>query len=199
MDEMKTLRERDTELEKLWVEFGDLPMNPDTEEIEAPFLGFPAGTNREDIWHWFDERHSKGVSYLLYGIPSYEKNGKKNKSAKPEDCDSSNGLNGRYAKLAKDLRNAAEYGKSKMGCDDGGTCNFDSPTLYLPRWDKEKVKKAAEVAGLKCFEWKPFGRTFWVFSVPYAGQGYTRTYAAEAISAYLNDVGYDAGMYYQAD
>lgn len=28
---------------------------------------FPAGTEREEIWHWFDERHPKGVTYLLYG------------------------------------------------------------------------------------------------------------------------------------
>lgn len=30
MDEMKTLRERDIELEKLWKQFEDLPMDPDT-------------------------------------------------------------------------------------------------------------------------------------------------------------------------
>ena len=41
-------------------------MNPETECMEAPFLDFPAGTPREDIWRWFDERHSKGVAYLLY-------------------------------------------------------------------------------------------------------------------------------------
>ena len=108
-------------------------------------------------------------------------------------------LAGRYAKLAKDLKDAYKYGKSKMGTDDGGTCNLDSPTLYLPGWDKEKVKTAAKSAGLGCSEWKPFGRTFWVFSVPCAGQGYTRTKAAEAMSSYLGDVGYDAGMYYQVD
>ncbi|MCI9258461.1 hypothetical protein [Acutalibacter sp.] len=28
---------------------------------------FPADTFREDVWHWFDDRHSKGVSYLMYG------------------------------------------------------------------------------------------------------------------------------------
>ena len=64
--EMQTLAERDAALEKLWEEFGDVPMNPETECMEAPFLSFPAGTFREDIWHWFDERHSKGVAYLMY-------------------------------------------------------------------------------------------------------------------------------------
>lgn len=67
LDEFWTLVERDTALEKLWEEFGDVPMNPETECMEAPFLDFPAGTFREDIWRWFDERHSKGVAYLMYG------------------------------------------------------------------------------------------------------------------------------------
>lgn len=109
------------------------------------------------------------------------------------------GLTGKYAKLAKDLKAALDYGASKMGADDGGTCNFDSPTLYLPRWNKDKIKEAAKAAGLRCSEWKPYGRTFWTFSVPCAGQGCTRTNAAEAMSAYLGDIGYDAGMYYQTD
>ena len=67
MYKMKTLRERDAELELLWKQFEDVPMNPDTERIEEEFIGFPAGTDREDIWHWFDERHSRGVVYLILG------------------------------------------------------------------------------------------------------------------------------------
>lgn len=67
MYEMKTLRERDAELELLWKQFEDVPINPDTEKIEEEFIGFPAGTDREDIWHWFDERHSRGVIYLILG------------------------------------------------------------------------------------------------------------------------------------
>lgn len=62
---METLKGRDMELERLWAEFGDVPMNPETECMDEPFLGFPAGTHREKIWHWFDDRHTKGVAYLL--------------------------------------------------------------------------------------------------------------------------------------
>lgn len=65
--EMPTLAERDAALEKLWTELEDIPMDPETECMEAPFLDFPTGTPREDIWRWFDERHSKGVAHLLYG------------------------------------------------------------------------------------------------------------------------------------
>lgn len=64
---MDSLALRDAALEKLWREFGDLPFDEGTECVEEPFLGFPAGTHRDDVWHWFDERHSRGVHYLLYG------------------------------------------------------------------------------------------------------------------------------------
>lgn len=64
--EIETLRDRDEILEELWAQFGDVPMNPKTECIELPFLMWGPGTSREEIWHWFDRRHSKGVIYLLY-------------------------------------------------------------------------------------------------------------------------------------
>lgn len=81
---MEPLQERDAALEQIWKQFADHPINPETEKIEAPFLHLPmsnddyfvsfdAGTTKEDIWRWFDERHSKGVVYLLYGRPFYEK------------------------------------------------------------------------------------------------------------------------------
>lgn len=59
-------KEIDRELETLWEQFADIPMDPKTECIESDFLDFPAGTHREEIWDFFDKRHSKGVHYLLY-------------------------------------------------------------------------------------------------------------------------------------
>jgi hypothetical protein len=46
---------------ELWEDFGDIPMNPVTEEIESPWHGFPAGTFREDIWHWFESEFEISV------------------------------------------------------------------------------------------------------------------------------------------
>lgn len=63
---MDTLAERDARLEAAWADFTDVPMDPDTEKMEERFLHFPTGTPREEIWHWFDERYSKGVAHLLY-------------------------------------------------------------------------------------------------------------------------------------
>ena len=42
-------------IEEIWFEFGDIAMNPETECIEESWNGFPAGTHREEIWHWFEE------------------------------------------------------------------------------------------------------------------------------------------------
>lgn len=65
--EIETLQERDRALEDLWDQFGDVPMNPETECIEEKFMEWEPGTHREEVWKWFDRRHSKGVAYLLYG------------------------------------------------------------------------------------------------------------------------------------
>ena len=56
----------DSRLERLWDDFSDVPMDSETECICDSFLGFPAGTHREEIWKWFDERHSRGVYYRMY-------------------------------------------------------------------------------------------------------------------------------------
>lgn len=73
VSDMDTLKQRDEKLREAFMQFADVPMNPETEVMEAPFLHFPAGTSREDIWKWFDERYSKGIVDLLYheGIDHY--------------------------------------------------------------------------------------------------------------------------------
>lgn len=40
--------------DELWELLGDTPINDDG-EIDEPFLTFPIGTQREEIWHWFED------------------------------------------------------------------------------------------------------------------------------------------------
>ena len=55
------------EAKDLWLEFGDVPMDPETECIESPWRGFPAGTHREDVWHWFEDTFGLSVAEdLMY-------------------------------------------------------------------------------------------------------------------------------------
>lgn len=55
----------DAELEKLWELFGEIDVD-DNDAIQEEFLGFSEGTDRIEIWQWFDERYSRGVVSLLY-------------------------------------------------------------------------------------------------------------------------------------
>lgn len=53
---------------ELWKEFGEVPMNPDTEEIVTEWNGFPAGTHREEIWYWFEETFNVSFTEELMGM-----------------------------------------------------------------------------------------------------------------------------------
>ena len=57
---------------KLWAEFGDVPMNPETECIEVPWCGFLVGTHREDIWDWFEDMFNVSVAEDLMGFKREE-------------------------------------------------------------------------------------------------------------------------------
>lgn len=59
-------RHTDEQLETLWGILGEIPVN-DNDELERSFIDFPAGTPKEEVWKWFDDRHSKGVYVLMYG------------------------------------------------------------------------------------------------------------------------------------
>ena len=91
----------------------------------------------------------------------------------------------------------AGYGREHQGTDDGGTSNFDAPTIHLRGWSRKNVEAAAAAAGGSCSFWNLCGS--YIFPVPGTGQGNTRTAAAEAAGDYLKELGYDTGMYYQMD
>lgn len=45
---------REVEAMALWQALGDRPVDDDG-RLEEPFLQFPIGTDREEIWHWFEQ------------------------------------------------------------------------------------------------------------------------------------------------
>lgn len=48
-------------IQSLWDSLEDHPYDPETECITAPFIVFPAGTHREEIWHWFEKSFDLSV------------------------------------------------------------------------------------------------------------------------------------------
>lgn len=59
----------DEDLELLWEELTDIAFN-ETDDgylvLANDWYIFDAGTDREEIWHWFDEHHSKDVYSLMF-------------------------------------------------------------------------------------------------------------------------------------
>lgn len=62
--------ERDSAVQKLWDELADIPFDF-TEEypdgcLSCDWAGFKAGTDKYDIWHWFDDTYSHGIYSLMF-------------------------------------------------------------------------------------------------------------------------------------
>ncbi|KKN11364.1 hypothetical protein LCGC14_1027040 [marine sediment metagenome] len=51
----------------LWEKLGDTPVNDDG-EIQVRFLHFSIGTDREAIWHWFENEFNLSVAKDLMNL-----------------------------------------------------------------------------------------------------------------------------------
>lgn len=61
---------QDKEMESLWEKLEDIPFIEDEEgrlilDSDEPWHNFEPGTTKEEIWHYFDRNHSKGINYLV--------------------------------------------------------------------------------------------------------------------------------------
>lgn len=53
-------------LKELWKEFSEVPIDGN-DRIERDFRDFPKGTDRFEIWRWFDDSCPNGVVEDLVG------------------------------------------------------------------------------------------------------------------------------------
>ena len=51
----------------------------------------------------------------------------------------------KYTQLRSALINASLYASDFKDEDDGGTCNFDTVVINLPRWQYAKLKEKSKV------------------------------------------------------
>lgn len=102
----------------------------------------------------------------------------------------------KYKRLTEDMKYALNEGdKAVEDMEDGGTCNCDSPTLFLKGFDEGKAIAAITAAGSGAWRYK--GQ--YIISPCISAQGEPRTVKAEKMCSVLRSRGYDAGVYYQMD
>lgn len=66
----KKMNLQDKEMESLWEKLEDIPFIEDEDgrlilDSDEPWHNFVPGTTKEEIWHYFDRNHSKGINYLV--------------------------------------------------------------------------------------------------------------------------------------
>ena len=54
----------DKNIEASWKEFQRVPVDRNG-NLKAAWYTFPKGTNKNDVYEWFNRHHSKGLSYLM--------------------------------------------------------------------------------------------------------------------------------------
>lgn len=105
--------------------------------------------------------------------------------------------NVRILSLRYALQIALVEAQKLKNVEDGGTCNFDTPTLTLAsEWSDADVNKVFKSTGLR-----PYKVAKNVYHVLGAveGQGFRRTAMAEAFRDTLVQLGYASSVYYQMD
>lgn len=54
--------------EDLWAELEDMPTMENSDDIDTDWYSFPRGTNRFEIWQWFEEAFHLSVAIDLMGM-----------------------------------------------------------------------------------------------------------------------------------
>lgn len=65
IDYSKEFFTTDKLIEAMWDTLTDVNVD-ENDCIEQDWFVFTTGTEKEYIWHWIDERHSKGVGWIMY-------------------------------------------------------------------------------------------------------------------------------------
>lgn len=103
-------------------------------------------------------------------------------------------------KLERDICAAQREADKFMNINDGGSCNFDTPCIYLGR------NTAAMRNALACLDWEvtpvdggKYWTGWWFVYINTNGQGDRRSRMAEAACDSLAAAGWQMRMYCQMD
>lgn len=106
--------------------------------------------------------------------------------------------------LADALERAKIAALAHRDHEDGGTCNFDSPTFDFRAYgmSEQDARRVIEAAGLTAFDWSPTRKKrdkALVIGGFQRGQGNCRSIMSEKFHESLVSDGIPSGMYYQMD
>ncbi len=59
---------KDKKLEEIWRGLEDIPVDDNNKLCKNYFAWKKGDDIHEDVWRWFDARHSKGVAWLVCGL-----------------------------------------------------------------------------------------------------------------------------------
>ena len=54
----------DKNVEALWKEFENVPVDRNG-NLRVAWKAYPKGTNKNDVYDWFNRHHSEGLAYLI--------------------------------------------------------------------------------------------------------------------------------------
>lgn len=54
----------DKNIEASWIEFQDVSVDRNG-NLRVTWYAFPKGTNKNDVYDWFNRHYSKGLAYLM--------------------------------------------------------------------------------------------------------------------------------------
>ena len=98
----------DKNVEALWKEFQNVPVDRNG-NFKAAWYAFPKGSNKNDVYDWFNRHYSKGLSYLMEEGEERMKRTNKHVSCWDKDKrDSGNcfrNYNGNYTEREENMEN----------------------------------------------------------------------------------------------
>ena len=74
-DRPRTLSQYEINLLKEWeagAVVGTYFDEDDNELIDTEWAGFPPGTHKEDVWHWFDDQFTHGLGETIFDWRRYQ-------------------------------------------------------------------------------------------------------------------------------
>ena len=104
-----------------------------------------------------------------------------------------------FEKLERDISLAQKEADKFRNVDDGGTCNFDTVTIFLGRRSKAKMAKIAELDWSLIPVDSKYWSGYWFVFFNVNGQANRRSEMVEAAGKKMRELGWNVRMYYEMD